>query len=118
MNATASAAAQVVIAVIPIVGIVAGATIAFFYLLWNHQQKIKLIEQGIAPRSEFDLEGFSLLAGLLATTIGAALTIFYLFLKPGSSLLLAGLIPLAIGVALLLFYRFRGAGSYSERQRE
>jgi len=33
MNATTSAAAQVLVTLIPIVGIVAGATIAFFYLL-------------------------------------------------------------------------------------
>ncbi len=107
MNETATAAAQILITVIPIVGIVAGATIAFFYLLWNHRQKITLIEQGIAPRSDFDLDGFSLLTGLLATTVGAALTVFYVMTEEISHALLGGLIPLAVGVGLLLFYRIR-----------
>ncbi|MFP3958644.1 MAG: DUF6249 domain-containing protein [Spirochaetaceae bacterium] len=107
MDETVSTAAQVLITVIPIVGIIAGAAIAFFYLLWNHKRKLKLIEQGITPQSELDLDGFSLLTGLLATTVGAALTIFYLLVEKISYALLGGLIPLAVGVGLLLFYRIR-----------
>ena len=107
MNQTAAAAAQVLISVIPIVGIAAGAIIAFFCLLWSHRQRMRLIEQGIAPRSEFDLEGFSLLAGLLTTTVGTVLTVFYLLMESAPYLLLGGLIPLAVGVGLLLFYRIR-----------
>ena len=33
------AAAQVIVTVIPIVGIAMGSTVIFFYLLWNHRQK-------------------------------------------------------------------------------
>ena len=77
MNATASTAAQGLVTLFPILGIVAGATIAFFYPLWNHRRKVRLIEQGIAPRTEVDLDGFALLTRLLAATGGAALVAFY-----------------------------------------
>jgi len=107
MNETTSAAAQVLVTLIPIVGIVAGTTIAFFYLLWNHRRKVRLIEQGIAPRTEFDIDGFALLTGLLATTVGTSLVAFYLLMQDFSYALLGGLIPLAVGIGLLLFYRIR-----------
>ena len=42
---TASAAAQILIALIPIVGIVMGSAVVFFYLLWNHRRKTLLIRQ-------------------------------------------------------------------------
>lgn len=107
MNETASTAAQVLITIIPIVGIVAGATIAFFSLLWSHRRKLRLIEQGMTPRGEFDLEAFSLLTGLVASTVGLALTIFYLVIAGISYLLLGGIIPLSAGLGLLIYYGIR-----------
>ena len=48
MNTTiASPAAQVIIAVIPIVGIVIGGTVIFFSLLWRHSEKKLQIKNGI-----------------------------------------------------------------------
>jgi hypothetical protein len=107
MAQTPSAAAQVIVSIIPIVGIVAGGTVVFFYLLWNHQQKMRLVEQGITPVSHFDLETFALLAGLLTFTVGMVLSLFFFLLEGCSYVLLGGLIPLATGTGLLLFYRIR-----------
>ena len=112
MAQTPSAAAQVIVSIIPIVGIVAGGVVAFFYLLWNHQQKIRLVEQGITPVSHFDLETFALLAGLLSFIIGTVLTLFFLVLEGRSYTMLGGLIPLATGSGLLLFYRIRKRRSW------
>jgi hypothetical protein len=102
-----SAAAQVLVTVIPIVGIVMGAVVLFFFLLWHHKQKILMIEKGIYSKIEFDLTTFSLFSGLVLTSIGACLVIFFVVLEGFSSPVLSGLIPLSIGVSLLVFYTVR-----------
>ncbi len=94
-------AAQIVIAVIPIVGIVMGATVIFFYLLWRHRQIIRQIEAGIYERPNFSLKAFCLLAGAILTGIGTALTILFALVQGISYALLGGLIPLAAGIGFL-----------------
>ncbi|MCL2558597.1 MAG: hypothetical protein FWE09_08985, partial [Treponema sp.] len=76
MDPASSAAAQVIIAVIPIVGITMGAVVVFFYLLWGHRRRTLLIRAGQYARPTFDLFSFSLLAGLLLTAVGISLTVF------------------------------------------
>lgn len=97
-----SSAAQVIIAVIPIVGIVMGSVVAFFYLLWHHRRTILLIKAGRNHR-DFDLLSFSLLAGLLLAGVGLSLTIFFILMDAGYGLL-GGIIPLVIGTGLLAYY--------------
>ncbi|GHV70712.1 hypothetical protein AGMMS49928_19540 [Spirochaetia bacterium] len=97
-------AAQVIIAIIPIVGIVMGAVVVFFYLLWNHKRRTLLIQAGQYRRPEFDLLSFSLLAGLLLGSVGLALTVFLAIALGLNFGLLGGIIPLAIGIGLLVYY--------------
>ena len=110
MDHATSAAAQVIIAVIPIVGIVMGAVVVFFYLLWNHRRRTLQIKAGNYDKPAFDLLSFSLLAGLLLVSVGVALTVFlslFLALKEDPNLgygLLGGLIPLSMGIGLLAFF--------------
>lgn len=99
-----SSAAQIIIAIIPIVGIVMGSAVIFFYLLWNHRRRIMLIQAGHYTRPNFDLMSFSLLAGLLLSVVGASLTVFLAIAAGASYGLLGGLIPLSIGVSLLTYY--------------
>jgi hypothetical protein len=104
MDQTTSTAAQVIISIIPIVGIVMGSTVVFFYLLWNHKRKILLIQVQHYDSPEFDLLSFSLLTGLLLSSVGIALTVF-LALALGINLgLLGGIIPLSMGIGLLIYY--------------
>jgi hypothetical protein len=100
-----SSAAQVIIAVIPIVGITLGSVVIFFYLLWNYRHKCQLIKAGQYAPPRFDLLSFSLLAGLLLGTVGLTLTIFLILVQGLTYGLLGGLIPLSIGTGLLLYYR-------------
>lgn len=104
MEAAPSATAQVMITIIPIVGIVMGSVIIFFFLLWRHRQRMELIRQGKEPSESFDLRAFSLLAGLIAGAVGFVLTIFILFKDGASYSLLGGLIPLSVGLSLLAYY--------------
>jgi hypothetical protein len=102
-----SSAAEIIIAIIPIVGIVMGSVVVFFYLLWNHKRKMLLIKAGQNPRTDFDLLSFSLLAGLLLVSVGISLTIFLAIAKGAGDGLLGGIIPLSIGVGLLIYYGIR-----------
>ena len=99
-----SAAAQVIISIIPIVGIVMGSVVVFFYLLWNHRRRTLLIKAGQFQRPDFDLLAFSLLAGLLLGTVGLALTVFLSIALGLNYGLLGGILPLAVGIGLLVYY--------------
>ena len=99
-----SATAQVIIAIIPIVGIFMGSVVIFFYLLWNHRQKTLLIKAGQYAKPDFNLMTFSLLSGLLLITVGIALTVLLAIIEKASYGLLGGLIPLSMGIGLLAFY--------------
>jgi hypothetical protein len=95
-----SSAAEVIIAIIPIVGIVMGSVVVFFYLLWNHKRKTLLIKAGQNPRTDFDLLSFSLLTGLLLVAVGISLTAFLAIAKGSGYGLLGGIIPLSLGAGL------------------
>ena len=99
-----SSAAQVIIAIIPIVGIFMGSVVVFFYLLWHHRRKVLMIKAGQDHKSDFDLLSFSLLTGLLLLSVGISLTIFLAIMKNAGYGLLGGIIPLAIGTGLLVYY--------------
>lgn len=100
-------AAQVIVSIIPIVGIVMAGVIAFFYLLWSHREKVRLIERGLYQAKKIDLDTFCLLAGLLLLSIGAVLSVLFIVLEGASFALLGGLIPFAAGISLLLFFMLR-----------
>jgi hypothetical protein len=104
---TASRAAQVLIAIIPIVGIVMGSVVVFFWLLWGHRRKTLMIRQGVKSEMSFDIQTFSLLAGLLNLVVGFVLTIFFLVKDGFEYSLLGGLIPLSIGISLTAFCFFQ-----------
>jgi hypothetical protein len=104
---TPSTAAQVIISIIPIVGIVMGCAVIFFYLLWNYKLKIHMIDKGIYTRVPFDIDTFSLLSGLVLFILGLALMIFFLVKDGFSYGVLSGLIPVSIGVSLLVFFIVR-----------
>jgi len=103
-----SSAAQIIVAIIPIVAIVMGSMVIFFYLMWLHQRKMLSIKAGQYTKPDFNLFTFSLLTGLLLSTVGIAMTILLsLIVKEASYGLLGGVIPLAIGVGLLAFYTIK-----------
>jgi hypothetical protein len=102
-----SAAAQIIVSIIPIVGIVMGAVVVFFYLLWAHREKVRLIERGLYQPKKTDVDLFCLLAGLLLSGIGLVLTVLFIVLEGVSYALLGGLIPFVAGVSFLAFFVLR-----------
>jgi hypothetical protein len=111
VDVTPSAAAQVLLSIIPIVGIIMGSIVVFFYLFWRFKQNMRMIEKGIRPPTSFDLVSFSLVAGLVSSGIGFVLSVFFFLTDGASYTLLGGLIPLAVGVSLLAFYLLRNNGT-------
>ena len=105
-SALTSPAAQVIIAIIPIVGIVIGGVVVFFYLLWRHREISLQIKTGSYRPKQFNLKLFSLLTGLLLTGIGLVLTILFLAVQGFSYPVLGGLIPMTIGISFLVFFKF------------
>ncbi len=103
---TPSVAVQIIVSIIPIVGIVFGSVVIFFYLFWNYKMKMLMIEKGNFQRAieRFDLESFALLAGLVLTGVGLGMVGFF-YMKAGISYgLLGGTIPLSIGASLVLYF--------------
>lgn len=102
-----SGAVHVIIALIPIVGIVMGSIVVFFYLLWDHKRKTLLIQARLYSRPTFDLLSFSLLTGILLLSVGIALTVVFAVALGLSLGLLGGIIPLALGIGLLVYYTMK-----------
>ncbi|MDR3129981.1 MAG: hypothetical protein LBU18_00365 [Treponema sp.] len=100
-------AVKVIIAIIPIVGIVMGSVVVFFYLLWNHRCRVLLIKTGHYDKPDFDMPSFCLLTGLLLTCVGFGLTVFLALVQGKNYGLLGGIIPLSVGIGLLVYYGIR-----------
>jgi heme/copper-type cytochrome/quinol oxidase subunit 2 len=102
-----SSAAQILVAIIPIVGIVMGAVLAFFYLLWSHREKVRLIERGLYEARKVDIDAFCLLTGMVLVSIGLVLSVLFLAIEGFTYSALGGLIPLAVGASFLVFFGMR-----------
>lgn len=100
-----SLAAEILVSLIPIVGIVCGAAVVFFALLWRHREtKLKIMNNSYEPM-KFNLKAFSLLTGLFLTSVGLVLSVMFFAIHGLSWAALGGLVPLASGVSLLIFYK-------------
>lgn len=107
MEKVPSIAAQILVTVIPIVGIVMGSIVVFFSLLWHHRRSVLLIKADRYEKPAFDLLSFCLLAGLLLVCVGSTLSVFLAFLEGFGYGLLGGVIPLVCGIGLLAYYGVR-----------
>ncbi|WP_407398723.1 hypothetical protein [Treponema sp.] len=105
MEKEISHVAEVIISIVPIVGITFAAIIVFFALLWRHRENKLKIMNGTFKETTFNLEIFSLFTGLCLFGVGAVITGMFLLLKPNSFGILGGLVPLALGITLLVFYK-------------
>jgi len=103
-----SAAAQVIVSIIPIVGIVMGSVIVFFFLMWDYKYKVFMIEKGFKREYTFNLTTFCLLSGLILFILGLCLVIFFLIKDGFSYGVLSGLIPFGVGMSLLMFVKISG----------
>ena len=74
-------AAQVIVALIPIVGITFAAIVIFFGLLWKHREiKMRISKDEYTPQV-FNWKIFSLFAGLCLVGVGFAITILFFLIS-------------------------------------
>ncbi len=98
-------AVQIIIAIIPIIGIVMGSVLIFFYLLWRHRQIIRQIETNTYRPFTLNLTIFCILLGIILTVTGLLLSVLFYLIEGISYTLLGGLIPFGLGISLIIFYR-------------
>ncbi|MCB1172847.1 MAG: hypothetical protein KDK39_04750 [Leptospiraceae bacterium] len=100
-----SPAAQVILALVPILAIVMGAVLMFFFLLWHYQIKRELVRTNqFEYTSRENLRLITLLTGLLSLATGLPMTVLFILVEGLSYVILGGLIPLFAGIALIVFY--------------
>ena len=104
-QAITSTAAQIIISIVPIVGIAIGGGVLFFFILWRHHEIKLQIKTGTFVPSKINYKAFSLLAGLLLTGTGVMLSLVFAVLDGFPYSMLGGLIPTVIGICLLVFYK-------------
>ena len=111
---TSSQAAQVVIAVIPIAGIMKGGAVALLYLIYAHKQKMLMIEKGVFRKTRIDLRGIVFFSGFPLSATGLGLTIFFAIKEGINYGMLSGIIPLFIGISFII-YNFLKHSTTSDR---
>ena len=99
-------AAQVIMSLFPIIGVIMATFLLFFYILWHHKQTILMIKNVIYSPSKLDFLNICLLSGLLLLILGFVLTVFFIIIQTSYYALLLGLIPFSVGLSLLLYYKF------------
>jgi len=102
-------AAQVLIALLPIVSVVIVGVLSFFYLLWEYRKIRMIIERGEKlPPSRY--KESLLLVGIVALCVGLGLILYFLLKGGITDALLGGLMPAATGLGIIIFYCVAGGG--------
>lgn len=96
---------KMIIALIPIVGIIVGGVVLLRFFEWYFEYKKFLVESGYyKPLHLKDFRIYILLLGILSISAGIPLTIIFVIVYGISFASLGGLIPFFIGVGLMIFY--------------
>jgi hypothetical protein len=102
-----SQAAQVLIALLPLISVIIVGILCFFYLLWEYRKAQLLIEKDRPlPPSRFNER--LLLVGIVALCVGAGLSLYFLLKGGMSDALLGGIIPVTTGLGIIIYYRIVG----------
>ena len=95
--------AQIIIAIVPLTSVVVLGILTYFYMLWDHQKRILIIQKGGTPPSH-KIDEKLLLLGIVALFIGFGLTVFFIIYNGLSPSLLGGIIPTTAGMGIITAY--------------
>lgn len=102
-------AAAIIISIVPVLGVVLGAVLLFFFFLWQYRFRKELIKADqYHPRMWDHLRIISLLIGSISSFIGLPMFLLFYFIDGLAYSALGGLIPLSAGLGLLAFYYISG----------
>lgn len=105
-----STAPEILLALVPLLGVVFGCVLLFFFLLWRSRLRREMIRAGqYQPMFAKNIRLVSLLIGLLSVSVGLPMTVLFAAMEGLNYVLLGGLLPLFAGVGFLLFYLFSHA---------
>lgn len=100
-----SSAADIIISLVPMLGVIFGSALLFFFLLWRYKLTKEMIRNGSYEPGFFkNLRLLSLLLGSVSISVGLPMTILFFVIEGVSYSVLGGLMPLSAGIGLLLFY--------------
>jgi hypothetical protein len=107
---------KILLAVVPIVGIVVGGIVIFYFLLWRYRLNAELIKLGNYENTFWKhIRIFSLLVGSISASIGLPMTILFLLVDGVSYSVLGGVIPLFSGIGFLVFFYVVSRSRYNEK---
>ncbi|HUX22372.1 MAG TPA: hypothetical protein VMW69_14105 [Spirochaetia bacterium] len=96
-------AAQILIAILPLVAVVLLAVLTFFIILWDYRTKRASIDKGQQPVPR-NIDDKLLLIGIVSLFVGVGLLLFFVLYNGLSNSLLGGIIPLAVGLGIITHY--------------
>jgi hypothetical protein len=96
-------AAQVIIAIVPLVSVIVLGILSFFFILWDQKNRSLIIQKGGTPPSH-KLDEKILLLGIVSFVIGIGLLIFFIIFNGLSPSLLGGIIPTSAGLGIIIGY--------------
>ena len=96
-------AAQILIAILPLVAVALLAVLTFFFLLWDYRMKKITIEKGQKPVPR-SIDDKLLLIGIVSLFVGVGLLVFFVLYNGLSNSLLGGIIPVAVGLGIITYY--------------
>jgi hypothetical protein len=95
--------AQVLIAILPLASVLVLGILTFFFMLWDHQKRILIINKGGTP-SPRNIDDRLLLLGIVSLFIGVGLVVFMSIYSGFTPSLLGGMIPATAGAGILTYY--------------
>ncbi len=111
-----SSAPEIILSLVPLLGVVFGCVLLFFFLLWQYRIRRELIRSGQhQPMFVANIRVISLLIGLLGIAAGLPMTLLFILIEGVSYALLGGLLPFFAGIGFLVFYAMTRSQARVER---
>ncbi|MCR9145266.1 MAG: hypothetical protein NXI24_23710 [bacterium] len=104
-DADGGTASEILLSLVPLLGVVLGCVLLFFFFLWQYRIRRELIRTGQhQPMFVTNIRILSLLIGLLGIAVGLPMTLLFILIEGVTYVLLGGLLPFFVGIGFLIFY--------------
>ncbi|HOJ50275.1 MAG TPA: hypothetical protein PKW55_05640 [Spirochaetota bacterium] len=104
LSQKSSPTVDIIVSLIPIVGIIGGCFVFFSIFLFYYKQRILIIQTGNYKPFKVNWNLVLILTGMVTTFVGIAITTVFIINKVYGFELLGGLIPLFTGLAIIFTY--------------
>ena len=98
---------RVILAVVPLVAVVALGLMSFFYFRWDYKLRMLIIQKGGTPPPSTGYEKL-LLVGIVSLFVGVGILIYFALRHGLHDSLLGGIVPTMVGLGIITFYALFG----------